>query len=302
MNQDTTSNEQCFSIVEIFKKSFRNNHAFAGYTHAVSGLFAVALIALAGAYFGWGIPFLASVPLIAVTIGFSIALIGATLVPDLDNTQSTSRSTFGILGVILTTIFRASSTIIQTFVRTRKDDSTPDPHRGFWHSTVGAAVLGGIVWGLSTFPQEFSIPLIGTVTLGWLISFLIFGGMMHLMLAVFAKSSMKSIKKNPLVGELLAFVVSLVMSLSIFWFVPKDDFLWLGVAVAVGCFVHILGDTFTRAGTPLFFPIVGIVKGKMWWKTRFARLESGSDFEKVISAILTVAAVIALIAAIVIVL
>jgi membrane-bound metal-dependent hydrolase YbcI (DUF457 family) len=94
---------------------------------------------------------------------------------------------------------------------------------------------------------------------------------------------MRKIKKSPLVGELLAFLFSAAVAVAIFATIPQQNgYLWLGLGVAAGAAVHMIGDSFTKQGCPLFFPFSVFLKGKMWWYTRFAKLESGGETEQAI--------------------
>jgi hypothetical protein len=45
---------------------------------------------------------------------------------------------------------------------------------------------------------------------------------------------------------------------------------WIGVAVAVGMFVHCLGDSLTRAGCPWLWPLP--IRGETWYEIRLPRL------------------------------
>lgn len=206
---------------------------------------------------------------------------GASLIPDLDNTASTSKSSLGWLGDILSFFFRNTSAVIQTFIRTPRDDSEPNPHRGFYH-TVPACVLLGFLAFVATSISSGAVPLplIGTVTYGTLMAIIIAWLNTHMALAGLAKSFVKSMKsKAGVFGELVAFIFSLIITLTIFTQIPTNlNFWWLGVSVAAGNFIHIFGDCFTKAGNPILFPIPH--KGKLWWNVRFTKIKAGGVVEK----------------------
>lgn len=279
-----------------FISKLRDDRGFSGYTHALSGV-AGALI------------FLTIIPLVSdirfgfgsfwILVAFSVVVVGATLIPDLDNTSSTSRNSLGVLGIALSVVFRASSAFLQTVLRTRRDDPTPNPHRGFWHTGVSALLIGGIVYALSAISKELRIPVIGVDSYGDIFAlFFVFLGI-HLALEVFAKKFFKKIKSLLIVGEILAFIISAFLSILLLRLVgdQPSGFLWLAGAYTVGCLVHILGDCFTKYGAPIFFPITAFTKNKFWWNTRFAKMESGGDFEKtVVVMVLYVIIAISLIA------
>lgn len=54
---------------------------------------------------------------------------------------------------------------------------------------------------------------------------------------------------------------------------------WLGVALALGCLVHLWGDWITVMGVPLLWPLKH--RGKRWWRYRLpgTRIHSGHAFE-----------------------
>lgn len=277
----------------------RSDQGFSGYTHALSGVAGVfVILALAPIVLGDEGKF--SVGNFWVLLGFSLAVIGGTLIPDLDNTSSTSRNSLGIVGIALSTVFRVSSVFMQTVIRTKRDDPDPNPHRGFWHTGVSAILIGGIVFWLSSISTSVSIPMTKVETLGDVFATVFMFLAIHLTLEVFAKKALKKVKSMLIVGEIIAFAVSLSLSAALMHISKSDSYMWLGIAYAIGCLIHVLGDSFTKYGTPLFFPITAFTRGKFWWNTRFAKMESGGDFEKTaVTAVLYVIIGIAMVAAIV---
>lgn len=265
-------------ITERLLSPGRSEWALMGPAHAISGAGISALSIGLAMFFGdWIMAniFLMSAAIVALFIGVAT---GSALVPDLDNSRSTVRSSLGFVGAALSSVFRASALLIQTVIRTKRDDSTPNPHRGFWHTLVGAAVLGAGAIGLSSISLElFEFDPLGTVTLGGVFYFTITTVMLHLFFAGVAKSRIKKIRKIPIVGELLSFILSMVVTASLLAFAPEGEVIWLGVAIAFGCAIHILGDGLTVDGVPIFFPLPVITKGKFWWKTRFAKFKADDE-------------------------
>lgn len=246
-----------------------------GPAHAISGA-GVAVLVI-------GILFWFGNPLFALLFGTSVSLIvlfvavatGGALVPDLDNSRSTVRSSLGVVGVAGSAVFRSTSRIVQTVVRTKRDDPTPDPHRGFWHTIVGALLLGFLAW-LATLPTT-EIPIAGGIELGDALKFVITATMIHLCLAGVAKKSVKKLKDIPIVGEIAAFIVSIIVTGALLFISPDEPSIWLPVAISFGCIMHILGDALTTAGVPIWFPLTGFVKGKFWWTTRFAKFKADNE-------------------------
>ena len=114
--------------------------AFMGHTHVLSALGVVLT------YFAFTHGLRTSFAAIAL---FTLNAAGASLANDLDNTASTSKSSLGIIGDIVSAVFRAVSRVVQTALRTRRDDATPNPHRGFFHTAVAASLIGFLVYELS---------------------------------------------------------------------------------------------------------------------------------------------------------
>lgn len=292
--------QECFSVVETVRRKIKSDGGFSGYLHAITGVMAVEIFFLVSILAGWGLKYFVWGNL-ALIIAFALAWIGATLYPDLDNSKSTSHSAFGFIGEGLSVVFRLSSSIIQTVVRTPKDDASPNPHRGFYHTLLSAALIGAGVWFLTKLPQTFDVPALGVVTLGQLFGALFLAAMIHLFLSSLGKKRMAKIRKG-FAGEIVAFLIAVAVALLLINFIPADQgYLWLGIAIAAGGATHIIGDTFTRYGTPLFFPLTVLTRKRFWWYTRFGRIESGGEIEKVIilvcsviSALLFVAIVVLL--------
>lgn len=291
--QTDSHEDKCFNIVSLLLRNFKSDSGFSGVTHAMTGVIAVELIFISALLFDWGDKWL-NFSGLAIAIAFGLTIIGATLVPDLDNTRSTSHSALGPVGSVLSFFFRGTSVIAQTLIRTSKDDATPNPHRGLWHTLLSSLGLIGIVLGLTSIGALVRLPIVGEITIGTIIAFLVFCSMVHLFLAALAKPFVKKLKNAPILGDLIAFIVSAGFGFSLFYFLPADtSYLWLAIGVGVGSAVHIIGDTFTKYGTPLFFPLSVFTKGRFWWYTRFASIKSGGDFEtKVISKILYIASLV----------
>jgi len=268
-----------FSIVlHYLKKRYYEAHGFMGFTHSLS---AIALFLtffafwpdyferLFGTYDVW-----------VVTLA-CIVTAGAALINDLDNSVSTAENSLGLLGNILSAIFRGSSVFLQTTIRTKRDDLTPNPHRGAWHTIPAALFLGGMTILGTRIGGSTTLPMIGNIEYGTLVALLITYILVHLSLSSIGKDFMKSIKTSGPLGELIAFVVSFVVTYSIFVNLPKDlDYWWLGVSVALGMIIHIVGDAFTTAGVPILFPLSAKLKGKFWWNTRFTSIKAGGVVER----------------------
>lgn len=230
-------------------------------------------------------------------IGMALVFVGGAMIPDFDNTRAKIISIMGISGPIISTLFRESSRLIQSVIRTSKDDSTPNPHRGFWHSIAGALTLGLIVWSLSLITYGWDIDAIDRkLTVGYIVTFLVVASLIHVTLCVLGEKLLKKINKNAKLEELVSIVLSVVLTLVIFTFSGDGrDFRWVGWAVAGGMIAHVLGDALTKQGVPIFFPLPALIKSKRkaWWMTRFARFSADDELLNKAVAVWSVIASIA---------
>lgn len=280
---------ECY-VNESLERRTCSDRAFMGTTHALSAVAAFLAVIFFAPDFVFKMLGSSSPWVIVLSIAVTS---GASLVPDLDNTTSTSKNSLGWLGTALSYFFRGSSRFLQTVIRTRRDDPNPNPHRGAWHTIPAALLLGGLTfWGAGN-AQIVTLPVVNEITVGKLIALFITFLMVHMAMSGLAKDFMKKIKKTALIGETLSFAVSLAITSVIFLNLPAGlDYRWLGVSVAFGVFIHIFGDTFTTAGTPILFPLSALIKGKFWWTTRFTTMKAGGEIEKVIFGFFVVVSII----------
>lgn len=258
-------------------KHVASDRAFMGTTHALSGFSVLlAIVAFFPGFAEW-----AGFTTVAVVILAALVTTGFSLIPDLDNSASTAKGAFGLLGDALSFLFVNSAILIQTLIRTRRDDATPNPHRGFWHTIPAALLLGGLVLLATSIPGSITLPLYGEVTISWLVALLLAMLSIHLAFAgLFGKAIKKVKRSGGLFGDLAAFGLALVTAAVLFWFIPHDaSFWWLGVAAALGVVIHILGDAFTTAGVPILFPLSYFIHKKFWWNTRFLPIKAGGPVE-----------------------
>lgn len=254
-----------------------SDDGFMGYTHAISALgITLACIAFVpgvvgnvlNTHNGW------------VFAAAILAATGSVLIPDLDNTSSRAKSDLGPFGIVLSGLFRTTSTVLQTTIRTKRDDPDPNPHRGAWHTLPACLLLGFIVWMLTRIEGNITLPFLGNITWGAFFAFLILAVLVHLTLSTLMKEAMDKIKKSVAIGEIVALTVSAIIAVLIMTNIPVEtDFWWLGVAVAFGSAIHVLGDCFTTAGAPILFPLSAVLRGKFWWTTRFLPIKAGGPVE-----------------------
>ncbi|WP_072816151.1 metal-dependent hydrolase [Rhodococcus zopfii] len=242
-----------------------------GPTHAMSGA-AVGLAAAAVLPTGWGGP-----SSLAETFAWAGVCAGSALLPDLDHPQSTVARSFGVVSQIASEGINAVSVAFHGLTGTRRDGTRSDGHRTLTHTLLFAVVLGVVV---SVLVATFRKPaIIGTL-------FLTLG------LAIRGLAGDWSKKQGWLAVTLAAALLSVIA-----WqaFHTETGSVSLGVAVALGCITHCIGDGITREGIPFLAPLV-TVNGKRWWEftlPSLLRIRADGPFEKVVLLpALTVATVV----------
>ena len=114
----------------------KDEKGFMGLTHSLS---AIAFFLLLVAFFP---NFIFNTILksnnIIVLVGATIVIAGAALLPDFDNVKSTAISTLGPFGKLISKLTRASAVGVYALTKTKRDNDTPDAHRGFWHTIVAS--------------------------------------------------------------------------------------------------------------------------------------------------------------------
>ncbi|HYQ62545.1 metal-dependent hydrolase [Actinophytocola sp.] len=196
--------------------------------HALSGLAAgAALVALAGG--GTATAVLAG----AVTAG-------AALLPDLDHPSAIASRYLGWLGEFVGEVLRSLSAATYRATRTPLDRGSDGEHRYLTHTLV-FGIAAGAATGVTC------------VAGGWVAVLVVVA--VSVALAVAA------------LGDVVARGVTLAGGA---WVAATPDPVAAldelgaaaGVAVAVGCWVHALGDALTESGVPLLWPVP--IGGQRW--------------------------------------
>lgn len=252
---------------------------FMGVTHALS---AVTVAGVAIGLFPRVVTGLWDVPTLALLVGFVASVAGWSMVPDLDNTSARAISDLGPVGRVLSFLFRESSSFVQGVTATkydRRSNNFPDPHRGLWHTIVGAMVMGGLVW-LAVSAAVGSVAVWGVnVGVGALAASLFVGVSFHLAVSSLFKRAADRVKRGlGFLGDVVAFLLSLAAGFAVVWVGSGQSLVWVPVAAVVGMLIHDLGDTCTTSGTPLFAPLVKI-RGKRWYSIRLSSIKAGGEVE-----------------------
>jgi len=211
----------------------------------------------------------------------TIVFTGAALAPDIDSYSATVTKSFGIFGRVLYFLANVVSLFFYNITRSRYDEPKTNGHRTFFHTTIAAIVMGGLV-ALATLST-------GEVTIwdkvyswGQVFALLIMAFCLHLALAGVFSKQLKNSKKGFGPYILMAASIGIMLIISRVLPAPEGTYAWLGLAFGLGWYTHLLGDFITKMGVPLLWPIP--ISGHRWWDVSlptFMRIEAGGTVENV---------------------
>ncbi|NUW30936.1 metal-dependent hydrolase [Nonomuraea sp. SMC257] len=228
-----------------------------GHTHAMTG--AIAWLGLA--------PTLAALPMVTESSRFietgimanalspaefiagALVCAGAAMLPDLDHPSATIAQTFGPV----------------TWLLSKAVCWVSGGHRGATHSLVFAVALGlGAHWLAGAYPIGRDILVV-------------------LLIGLALRAIGIGIPGNKMGSALVN--VGLTAGLYAVFLSQGVGYAWLGMAVALGCLIHVLGDCMTERGCPVLWPMS--VKFVLPWKIG---IKTGKKFEqKILAPVLSVA-------------
>lgn len=237
-----------------------------GPTHATSG--AVAWLAGGGA--------------VTAVLGYSQApgellvytavCAGAALLPDLDVSGrvfrnrggATAARVFGVVSLFVAECVEKLSLGIYLLTRTDEDPRRRYGHRTFTHTLAFAVLLGVLV---SLLVVRFGRPVVLVV--------------LFLTVALAVRGLLAGwVARN---GWLVTTLMSAAATAAAFEGLPAGGYPLLGVAVGVGCVVHLAGDLITHHGCPVLWPLT--VRGRRWYMVTTPpaiSLRAGGGVERVV--------------------
>jgi membrane-bound metal-dependent hydrolase YbcI (DUF457 family) len=192
---------------------------------------------------------------------------GYVMVPDLDHEGSTATRSLGPLTWILSRLLRLASRGVYALTKGPRDEDCSGAHRHLSHTLVFALALGGLctwstkVWGTWAVMCWLAVGLwLAVEHAGRLAVLAYVAGTATWLPAVWAGTES--------FGEAATAAL-------------EETTGWLGIAVALGCFTHCLGDALTKAGCPFLWPIP--IAGETWYELRppkWLRFKTGGKCEK----------------------
>ncbi|MFC4335817.1 metal-dependent hydrolase [Salininema proteolyticum] len=182
----------------------------------------------------------------------TIACAGAALFPDIDcagkvttnKGGSTVARAFGPASMIVAEGAERVAYWFYLLTKTKKDRKRKNGHRTLTH-TLMFSVLMGILTGW--LAARFGKPAV--IAILFVLTGLAVRGLMA-----------TTVKKK---GWIVTTLASVACAYGMFHLLEPGRSYWvLGLAMGVGCVIHIFGDMITKQGSPLLFPVP--FNGKVW--------------------------------------
>jgi membrane-bound metal-dependent hydrolase YbcI (DUF457 family) len=217
--------------------------------------------ALSGWCAGMAIAPLVGLDNLAQAAPFAATVAGCALLPDLDHPSSRASRIAGPVTGMLSKGLRWSSKKLYAATKGKKDERIEGGHRHMTHTIAFAVLLGGLTTGLA---RGFGIwAVLAVLLMGLILAIDALGAWMLavpvlVIIAIFASGD-----------PWHAFQSSLQPGSAV-----------LGISVALGCFVHCLGDSITVSGCPWLWPVP--IRGETWYEIRppkFMRFRAGGKME-----------------------
>ncbi|WP_091509386.1 MULTISPECIES: metal-dependent hydrolase [Amycolatopsis] len=193
-------------------------------------------------------------------VAFAATTAGFALLPDLDHPGAGASRLLGPVTGALSWLLRRLSSMLYAVTKGPRDERHRGMHRHLSHTVLFAAGLGALtMWGTRAGGWY---AVAGVVLFGLLLAADALGDWL---LLVGAGAVVWWARTASAAGEL------------------QELTGWLGVAVAVGCLTHCLGDSLTEAGCPFLFPVP--IAGETWYELRppsFLRFRTGKRVENLL--------------------
>jgi membrane-bound metal-dependent hydrolase YbcI (DUF457 family) len=254
-----------------------------GPSHALSG----AAVWLGGS---WALNYFADYQQSPVELAVGTAVCaGAALLPDLDMSGrvttgeggATVAKAFGRVSLFVAELVEKASLAVYSLTRLRNDPERDNGHRTLTHTLPFAVGMGALTTWACTAGGKWAVMGILFLMLGLAVR-----GLLH----TFAEKA----------GWIIVTALAAGAAYATYLYLPAGrGYPLLGVAVGVGCVVHLLGDVVTSAGVPILWPLP---TGRRLWRMvrapRMLALTVGGRLETVVLrgafTLVSLAAVLAL--------
>jgi hypothetical protein len=262
-------------VMTRLRERLADESGFMGTTHALSAVAAVlAVFAFKEAWYEQ----VFHTKSIIVLVLLVLVIAGGALMPDLDNTQSSAKSSLGFIGKGISMFMRVTAPILKTLVHTKYDKDLEEAHRGFYHTALAAFLFGAGATFLCS--DKINIPISGFTITGKTFAIIIAFIASHIALSVLAKPILRQMKSSA--GPVLSTVIPTLFSIGVVWMLismlpDNTDYTMMGVGFGIGWLIHELGDCLTTQGDPILAPIP--IRGKCWYNIRILPIKAGGLIE-----------------------
>ncbi|WP_328998928.1 metal-dependent hydrolase [Kribbella sp. NBC_00709] len=210
--------------------------------------------ALSGWCAGLAVAPLVGLTSVAEVVPFAAATAGYALLPDLDHPGASASRLLGPVTRLVSGAVRAFSGVLYNLTKGPRDEESTGKHRHATHTLVAAVLLGFLAASLG---DRGKWAVLGVAVTGLVLAADALGD--WIVLAVLAAAGW-SVVGAALPGTSAADAVQAGLT---------QIGGWIGAAVAVGMFVHCLGDSLTRSGCPWLWPLP--IRGETWYELRLPR-------------------------------
>jgi membrane-bound metal-dependent hydrolase YbcI (DUF457 family) len=220
---------------------------------------------------------------VAEAVPFAAATAGYALLPDLDHPCASASRLLGPITEIVSSAVRAFSGLLYAITKGPRDEDSTGRHRHATHTLVAAVLLGILAASAGASGGRWAVlavALTGLVlaadVLGdWVLALGIGAAAWPILDAVLPRSAADALPGTTAADALQVGLTGIGS--------------WIGAAVALGMFVHCLGDSLTRSGCPWLWPLP--IRGETWFEVRLPRafrFRTGGWAERVVIAPLLV--------------
>ena len=206
----------------------------------------------------------------------------ASLLPDLDNDESTAKYQLGFISILFTIFMKTTSSVVFSLTRMKNDKNPVSQHRYLWHSMFISILIFVLFWFYIEDSQESSMNLfqygMSNNQLFEIISdnftsyFCVIISMLSLKMGINSVTwrifkLLKMVTGKYKIQKLAPMFLTLIMSYFIL-IMPLSQLRYIGLSVALGYFFHNFADLFSKGSIPLIFPIPAFWLKQMWWKPK----------------------------------
>ena len=206
---------------------------------------------------------------VAEVVPFAAATAGYALVPDLDHPGAKASRLLGPITRIVSAAVRTFSSVLYRITKGPRDEDSTGKHRHATHTVAAAVLLGFLAAGAGAKGGRWAV--LAVAVAGLILAADVLGDWI---IAAVIGAAVWSVAGGVIPGMTAADAVQAGLA---------AIGSWIGVAVAVGMFVHCLGDSLTRSGCPWLWPLP--IRGETWYEIRLPRplrFSTGSWVERLI--------------------